>query len=103
MDESISPSIHERLLIRMLVRNATVDVPEQALMLAILCKAVSDLFSKPSKKISGGYNTSQLRKMARDFFLLGHFKDFCHWVDLNPEWVIELLREHSPLDSGWRR
>lgn len=104
MDESISPTKHEQLLMRMLIRNATVDVPEQALMLAILCKAVQDLFHKPGvkRRISSSCNPVYLRKLARDFFLLGHFRNFCYWVDLNPDWVIEILREHSPLISRWR-
>lgn len=86
-----------KLIQRLLVRNASIEHPEQKLMMAVLCNAVADLMLKGYERTSAGQNARYLRNFARNFFTTGRYVEFCDWVSLDPDWVLEVLRDYAGL------
>lgn len=82
-----------RNIASLLTRHAELDMPEQRLMLAVILNAISDLMDKtPSNKY--------WRTMSYDFFTSGTHVFFCDMCGLNPDWVVEILRDHAGLIVG---
>ena len=80
------------ILQKLFVRNADVEIPEQVLMLAIVLHACQDLLSNGE-----GSASASLRASAAKFFLSGQHIFYCDCVGLNPDWVVEVLRDYAGL------
>ncbi len=80
------------ILQRLFVRNADIEIPEQVLMLAIILHACQDLLSSGE-----GSASASLRSSAEKFFLIGQHVFYCDCVGLNPDWVVEVLRDYAGL------
>jgi hypothetical protein len=87
------PDGNARHILMLLVRNADIQIPEQKLMFAVVMNAIQDLMDKtPSKK---AHST-----VAGKFFTSGTHVFFCDMCGLDPDWVVEILRDHAGLDIG---
>lgn len=87
-----------KLIQRLFLRHASADEPEQKLMLAVLCNAVADLMLTGCEKTAAGQNARYLRNFAKNFFTTDRYIVFCDWVALDPDWVMEVLRDHAGLE-----
>ncbi|MBK7492698.1 MAG: hypothetical protein IPI17_12490 [Nitrosomonas sp.] len=91
--ENSVESISSRNIASLLARHAVLEIPEQGVMLAVVLKAISDLMDKtPSNRY--------FRSTASDFFARGTHVFFCDMCGLNPDWVVEILRDHAGLDCA---
>lgn len=90
--------VNSRNIASLLLRHAELEMPEQRLMLAVILHSISDLMDKtPSNKY--------WRTMSFEFFTRGTHVFFCDMCGLDPDWVVEVLRDHAGLDcsSGGRQ
>lgn len=86
------------LIQKLFIRNADVELPEQRLWMAVLCKAIDDLLPGERKHPVDKVYVRNARRAARIFFERGQYVIFCDWVGLDPHWVREILRDHAGLE-----
>jgi hypothetical protein len=81
-----SASVSSRGLCLVLARNAEyTKSPETKLWLAVLCKAVEDLYgNKKGERVS-----------ARLFMGSKEFRNICDYVGLNPDFVLDLINQEK--------
>jgi hypothetical protein len=87
-----------------------VDLPEQSLWVAVLCRAALDAFKGPPQlDMSRKANTSHKnlynfnKDQAHHFFLEGgkHFTEVCEMAGRNPMYVREKARKLILRSNGW--
>ena len=92
------------------IREDRVDLPEQSLWVAVLCRAVLDAVKGPPKldmtvyaNVSHKSQYTYNRDQARHFFLKGgrHFKEVCEMAGRNPDYVQARIRKILLRKEGW--
>jgi len=68
------------------------DCPEKRLIIAILWVAVTDILISKSSPSD--------RQHAEAFFCEGAYRFYCELVDLDPDWVGKVLRDHAGIECG---
>jgi len=82
-----------------LARIADAEFPEQKLWLAVLCDAIMDLMMGERKTYQDSRRVEQIRANALTWFRKGHHVFPCDMVGLNPDFVMDILREHAGLGA----
>ena len=83
------------------------DLPEKALWVAVLCRAVLDACKGPPElKLANVSHRNQYtydRNQARHFFMEGgaHFREVCDMAGRNPDYVQKKIRKVLLRKNGW--
>ena len=80
------------------VRIAEAETPEQQLWLAVLCQAVMDLMMGVRNTRDDSIRVERSRNEAFSWFRSGRHVFICDMVGLNPDFVMDILREHAGLE-----
>lgn len=95
----MSPVQKSNLIQKLFIRNADIELPEQRLWMAVLCHAIADLLPGERKHPVDKTYVRNSRRAAKIFFERGQYVIFCDWVGLDPDWVLEILRDHAGLSD----
>jgi hypothetical protein len=91
--------IHKaNLIIKLFVQQADIDLPEQKLWMAVLGNSVMDLMLGKRSTYQDSMRVERARREAVSFFCERRHVTVCDWVGLNPDWVLEVLRDHAGLE-----
>lgn len=92
-------NVHKaNLIMRLFLRNAQIEMAEQKLWMAVLCNAVMDLIMGERKSYQDAMRVESARREAESFFRCKRHVTVCDWVGLDPDWVVEVLRDHAGLE-----
>lgn len=92
-------SVHKgNLIAKLFIRNADIDLPEQKLWMAVLCNVVADLMMTQPTSYYSRVRAELLKRQALQFFRERNHVTLCDWLGLNPDWVVEVLRDHAGLE-----
>ena len=92
-------NVHKaNLIVKMFIRQADVELAEQKLWMAVLCNAVMDLMMGERNTYQDAMRVESARRQAESFFQRRHHVTVCDWLGLNPDWVLEVLRDHAGLE-----
>ena len=92
------------------INEGKVTLPEKALWVAVLCRAVLDACKGPPKLDMSLYSNASHqnqythdRDQARHFFIKGgkHFREICEMAGRNPEYVQAKIRKILLRKNGW--
>lgn len=86
------------LIMKLFIRQADVELAERKLWMAVLCNAVMDLMVGERKSYQDSMRVNRARLAAKSFFQRRHHVIFCDWLGLDPDWVLEVLRDHAGLE-----
>lgn len=86
------------LIQKLFIRHADIELPEQRLWMAVLCRAIDDLMLGDRKNPADRMIVRHKRISARMFFERGQYAILCDWVGLDPAWVREVLSDHAGLE-----
>ncbi len=91
--------IHKaNLIIKLFIQQADIELAEQKLWIAVLGNAVMDLMVGERKSYQDSMRVKRARLAAKSFFIERRHVIFCDWLGLNPDWVLEVLRDHAGLE-----
>lgn len=96
--DEISGVHKANLIMRLFIRQADVELAEQKLWMAVVCRAVMDLMVAERKSYQDSMRVTRARNAAIQFFQRRHHVIFCDWLELDPDWVLEVLRDHAGLE-----
>lgn len=86
------------LIMRLFIRQADIELAEQKLWMAVLGNAVMDLLLGQRSTYQDSMRVERARRNAVSFFKEGRHVTVCDWLGLNPDWVLEVLRDHAGLN-----
>lgn len=86
------------LIMRLFIRQADIELAEQKLWMAVLGNAVMDLLLGQRSTYQDSMRVERARRKAVSFFKEGRHVTVCDCLGLNPDWVLEVLRDHAGLN-----
>ena len=91
--------IHKaNLIIKLFLQQADIELAEQKLWAAVLASAVTDLLLGKRSTYQDSMRVERARREAVSFFKNRRHVTVCDWLGLNPDWVLEVLRDHAGLE-----
>lgn len=91
--------IHKaNLITKLFLQQADIELPEQKLWMAVLANAVMDLLLGKRSTYQDSMRVERARREAVSFFKDRRHVNVCDWLGLNPDWVLEVLRDHAGLE-----
>ena len=86
------------LIIKLFLQQADIEMAEQKLWMAVLDNAVKDMMLGKRSTYHDSMRVERARREAVSFFKNRRHVTVCDWLGLNPDWVLEVLRDHAGLD-----
>ena len=91
--------IHKaNLIIKLFLQQADIELAEQKLWMAVLGNAVMDLMLGKRSTYQDSMRVERARREAVSFFKNRRHVTVCDCLGLNPDWVLEVLRDHAGLE-----